>query len=394
MIRRSIIVVLTVIGCGIAHAQPSPLDSANLAMGPLEPEPPFVDLLTFGVGARIFEKFGHAAICLRYHDPRNPTVCFNYGVTDFGESQTHPMRMLWHFLRGEQRFWVEPSLMGTMVGFYKMEDRDIWQQTLPLSPEATRVLEAKLWLSLDETHRFYFYDHFFDNCTTRLRDMIDEATAGKLAAGADVPYPLTFRQIGRRGLAEFPPLLAATDFIMGRQLDDTPTLWQAMFHPDVLRQQIAARLGVAPRLLSKRNGPDFPVDGPTDRLPMLGLGVLFALPLLLARLTRRLEALALAWATLELTVWGLVIWGLVILSAIPGVRWNEAVFVFVPFDAVLPFLRPERRRRYALLRLAMVTIVSLLGALGVLHQPLGVPILTAFMPLAIIALVRARPKTE
>ncbi len=378
--------------CGIARAErrAESIDTTNLAMGPLEAEPPFVDVLTFGVGARIFEKFGHAAICLRYHDPRNPTVCFNYGVTDFGESQTHPARMTWHFLRGEQRFWVEPSLLGTMVGFYKFEDRDIWQQTLPLAPEAARALEAKLWSSLAESNRYYYYDHFFNNCTTRLRDMIDDATGGKLAAAGATPYPLTFREMGRRGLAEFPPLLAVTDFVMGRQLDDTPTLWQAMFHPEVLRQQIAARLGVAPVLINKRLGPDFPTDGPTDRLQMLGLALIFALPLLVAKLVKKLETLALAWATLELTAWGVIIWGLVIVSAIPGVRWNEAIFVFVPFDAVLPFLRAERRRRYALIRVAMLAIVSLLGAIGLFHQSLGIPIVTAFAPLALVAFVRAR----
>ena len=48
---------------------------------------------------------------------------------------------------------------------------------------------------------------------------------------------------------------------------------------------------------------------------------------------------------------------LVILSAIPGLRWNEVVFVLIPFDVLLPFLGVERRRRYARFRLAGLFLV-------------------------------------
>jgi len=66
-----------------AQAQPAHLAPGEVSAGAIETQPPAIDVLTFGVGDRIFEKFGHAAICLRYHEPHHPTVCFNYGVTDF-----------------------------------------------------------------------------------------------------------------------------------------------------------------------------------------------------------------------------------------------------------------------------------------------------------------------
>ena len=68
-------------------------------------EAPSIDVLTFGVGARIFEKFGRAAICLRYANPEHPTVCFNYGVTAFDAGA----EIAWNFLRREQKFWLEPE---------------------------------------------------------------------------------------------------------------------------------------------------------------------------------------------------------------------------------------------------------------------------------------------
>jgi hypothetical protein len=344
-------------------------------------EPPRVILLTFGVGSRIFEKFGHAALCLDYGMSRREPVCFNYGVTDFNEGTD----MIWNFLRSKQTFWVDPEAWSDMIAFYEDEDRDIYEQELPLTPEQARAVEHEILTSLEESHRYYHYDHFFDNCTTRLRDMIDRATGGKLSAGSDVAYPLTFREVGYRGLAGLPPLVSLADFVIGRQADDTPTLWQAMFHPNVLRERVTNVLGVQPRMIHKREGPKFPVGGATWRLQMLAISLLFSVPLLVATWRRRFERTAVAWATVFLALWGLIIWGLVIVSSIPGLRWNENVFVLMPLDIVLPFLSLERRRRYAQIRVAGLFLVSALCAVGLLHQPLWIPILSALLPLAIIA---------
>jgi hypothetical protein len=395
---RRVVVALAIAGAcahgrGVARAQPAALLPGELpgrlpggapgaVGGPLESDPPTVELLTFGVGARIFEKFGHAALCLRYHRPEHRPVCFNYGVTNFNAGSV----MVWNFLRRQQKFWVEPTSQQAMYSFYEHEDRDIWRQVLPITGAGARAIEARLWSDLREENRYYDYDHFSDNCTTRLRDMIDQATHGALRAGADVPYPLTFREIGRRGLAGMPVLLLASDVITGRTLDDNPTVWQAMFHPDIFRREVALRLGARSELVYRRQGPAFPQRGSTGRLHMLALGVVFAFPLVIAQWLRRFEIAALTWLTLELALLGLVVWGLAIVSSIPGVRFNEAVLVVWPVDAVLPLLTTAWRRRYAFARLGVLAMMSLLAVAGVLHQPLGILILMVFLPMATIAL--------
>lgn len=375
------ILAVLVLACGIAHAQPVQLGMDHAFAGPVEAEPPDIELVTLGVGDRIFEKFGHAALCLRYHDPSFIPVCFNYGVTDFDAGGA----LVFRFLRNEQRFWVEAESVGSLVGFYTWEDRDIWVQTLTLSDAGKREIEAKLWFDQKEENRYYIYDHFHDNCTTRIRDIIDHASGGKLRAGADEPFPLTFRQLGARGLASAEPLVAIADFVLGRALDVTPTLYQAMFSPDVMRREVTLRFGAEPRLVYKRVGPEFPHEGGTGRWKLFAIAAVFALSLLLAQWRRKLERLALVAATVYLTLWGVIIWALVIGSSLPGIRWNEVAFVLLPFDLLLPFLAPPRRRKYAQLRVLLLLAVSALTAIGVFHQPLWVPILTAIMPLAIIA---------
>ncbi len=362
--------------------------TTEIAGGRLEPQAPFVEVLTFGPGAVLFERWGHAAICLRYHDPRNQTVCFNYGVTNFQDGSA----LAWNFLRGTQRFWVDPAPFGIMFNIYQWEDRDVWRQTLPLTDAQARSIEDALWTGLDDDKRYYIYDHFFDNCSTRIRDLVDRATGGKLAAGGDAPYPVTFRDLAIRGLADAPEIVVALDFVMGRQADDTPTAWQAMFLPDALRSEIAVKLDAAPELVYSRHGPPFATTGGTrDRLPMLLFALLFTVPLGIvrfapvARRRRWLDRAALAWATVPLALLGIVLWGVAIISTIPSLRWNELLIVFVPCDVVLPFLGVVRRRRYARVRVAMIVLVSLLGAIGVFHQPIWVPLVMAFLPLALIA---------
>lgn len=376
---RAALALAVVMVAGVAHAQPAHLHPDELPGPGLEAAPPAIDVVTFGEGERIFEKFGHAALCLRYHDPAHPSVCFNYGVTDFEAGS----QMVWDFLRGQQRFWVEPTSLGSLLAFYESEDRDIWRQTLPASVIDARAIEAALWGNLEGEKRFYNYDHFFDNCTTRLRDLIDGASHGALSAKTQTRYPQTFREIGRPGLSEMPLLLVASDLVAGRTIDAYPTVWQAMFHPAVFRKQLEVQLGVVPEPLYHRRGPPFPTTGSTGRAGLLAVGLAFALPLLIAQWRRRGQGVARAAVTLELVVLGALVWALVIVSSIAAVRWNEVVLVVTPLDVLL---LTAWRRRYAMVRVAELAAVSLLLAVGVLHQPLWVLIAVAFVPMLIVAL--------
>jgi hypothetical protein len=374
--------VIALVVCPHAlRAQPTHLAPGEVTPGAIEPEPPAIELLTFGIGARIFEKFGHAAICLVYHQPVHPAVCFNYGVTDFDAGAA----MVWRFLRGEQKFWAEATTQREMLRFYRAEDRDIWRQRLPISGDDARAVESWLWNSIREENRYYLYDHFFDNCATRVRDLIDRATHGALRAGGDARYPQTFREIGRRGLAGLPALLVLSDLVLGPQIDQHPTQWQAMFHPEVLRLTVAARLHASPELVYGRRGLPFPTRGQTGRLSFLAIAVVFALPLFLARWRRRFELPALIAATIALTALGIVVWGVAIAAAIPALRWNEAALVVLPIDAILAFLSWRHRKRYAQIRLLGLALVSVLRPIGVLHQPLWIVILAVALPMAALA---------
>lgn len=382
---KRVILAAIVVACaaGTAHAQRDRMGRVDATPGATAPQ---VQLYTFGRGELIFEKFGHTALCLDYNELSRETACFNYGVTDF----TIPGKTLaWRFIRGQQVFFVEAIPVSGMIAFYKREDRTIWRQRLPLSETEARAVEAKLLSDLDPKNGSYIYDHFVDNCTTRLRDIIDNATNGRLREGTARDYPQSLRTMGISGMAEFPPLIAFGDFAVGRYLDHHPSVWGAMFHPFVLRDEVEAHFGVPSEVIYERQGPPIPDSGPSDRGWALFIGFLFVLPLAAAWIGGRFMRGAVALAAVPLFLIGLIIWGAALLSTIPSLRWNEALLLYVPTDLALPFLGDVKRRKYARVRLGMVVVVSLLRAVGVFRQPLWIPIAIAF---AIFSLISLEPR--
>src|SRR5262249_35029638 len=122
--------------------------------------------------------------------------------------------------------------------FYRGEDRSIWLQDLNLSPEQHERLAARLrWQALPE-NREYDYDHFADNCTTRVRDLIDWAADGRPRAQLGQRFPYTLRELALAGFEGLIGLQLATDLVLGHGLDGPLTHYQAGFLPRVLRDDL------------------------------------------------------------------------------------------------------------------------------------------------------------
>ena len=347
---------------------------------PTTTEAPFVELLTFGVGNSLFEAFGHAALCLRYADP-SYDVCFNYGVTDYDEGA----KLIWNFIQGTQVFWSEPSNYGAMIAFYQDDDRDIWVQQIPMTEVQARAVEDQLWHDVDPAYRSYVYDHVTNNCATRIRDLLDATLGGALSretAATGTITSITLRQVEERGFAPSPLLVAAADFVLGREMDVPLTRWQTMFLPDFLRTEVGAKLDApATQLHTRRVAPPPTQPSQLGRTALAVLALLSTLPFLLWR-KRRTAAL---WiATLPLAFYGIAVWALATLSPIGLLRWNEALMIVLPLDLALPLFSPVARRRYARVRVLSLVAASIACAAGVLHQPLWMPIIVAIIPLGAI----------
>jgi hypothetical protein len=283
-------------------------------------EVPEVHLYTMGVGQALFERFGHAAMCLHFPDRPSADRCYNYGTADF---QT-PLPLSWAFLRGRADFWVATTTPALMMAHYRALDRTVWRQRLPLSEEQAHEISRMLRHDARPENRHFTYHHFDDNCTTRLRGLIDDATDSALADGSDGAVDFSYRDAVRRGFAEESAILIASDLFLGRRADRAPSLWEAMFLPTILRDEVTARFGAEAIVVYQRQGRaiDTADPGALGRLFFLLLGLLLMVPIALSWWTRRFERIAVALSAVPLGVVGLVAWTIAIASSLPELRWN------------------------------------------------------------------------
>jgi hypothetical protein len=375
-------VVAVILGCltpRAALAVEPPRPAGEPAAGPA----PVIELITMGPGKLIWEKWGHSALCVRHEDPRRDR-CYNYGTTDF----SHPVQLVWDFLRNRSLFWVSRTTPERMIGFYSEDlDRSLWVQRLPLTPDQAREAATLLERAAQGENKYYRYHHYDDNCTSRLRDIIDRVTGGALRRATEQkPFPYTLRELGRRGMTEHPLMALLTDLSLGRRTDRHPDMWEAMHQPDVLRDEVAKHLDVAPELIYQRRGPSFDVSHPPSRVWLFVFALACALPAVVAWRLGRFQRLGLALSILPGGLMATVMWTMAIVSTLPEIRWNETLLVLWPTDLALPFLSAGARAKYGRVRVVWLGLMLGLSLVGVLRQPLWAVIAFPLLPCVVAAL--------
>jgi len=339
---------------------------------------PKVDLYTMGVGDDVFERFGHAALCLRYPESPRQDICYNYGTTNFSD----PAGLGWNFLRGRAQFWVSLAKPDLMLDLYIRRDRTVWVQELPITPAQATAIEKKLHFDSQKENRFYVYHHYFDNCTTRIRDVLDENLDGVLSDQSSSGFGATYRDLTRSGFADSSGLLILSDYVLGRIGDKEPTDYEAMFLPSVLRDAVRTRMGAEPVEVYTRQAPPIPTIPGHARLYMLIFSLLLIAPIWVAHRRGHVSRGSMVPAVLFLTLAGTLLWALAVLSPLPMARFNESMLLFIPADLAILFLSEARRQRYCQARVAIVLLATIAAMIGVLHQPLW-----AMAPIPLLALL-------
>ncbi len=192
-----------------------------------------VSLLTMGPGRELFERFGHNAIRIR--DLRSGMdSAFNWGVFDFNQE-----RFIWRFLTGDTKYQMQGYPTVPLVTVYRDDGRAVWEQDLAFSAtERDSLWRYIQWNALEE-NKYYRYDYYRDNCSTRVRDAIDRALGGRLQLASNAGgHGVSYRGETLRSGAAFPLINLGMDFALGRRADSTLTAWEEMFIPMRLQDQL------------------------------------------------------------------------------------------------------------------------------------------------------------
>jgi Domain of unknown function (DUF4105) len=192
-----------------------------------------VYLMTMGPGKAVWERFGHNAIWI--HDPaRGTDEAYNYGLFDLRQE-----KFLVRFLQGRMWYWMQGFPAESYVQLYRRANRSVWIQELEMSAEAKRELQRFLeWNELPE-NRFYHYDYYRDNCSTRVRDALDRALGGGIKDyAATLATGKTYRFHTQRLTENDPVVYTGLQLALGHPVDREISAWDEMFLPLALREHI------------------------------------------------------------------------------------------------------------------------------------------------------------
>ncbi len=187
-----------------------------------------ISIITCEPGSELYSIFGHTAI--RVIDSNAVAdVIYNYGTFDFGDPNFYEK-----FVRGKLKYFLSIERSDDFFGDYQMDNRGITEQVLTLTADEKMNIKHALANNIREENRFYLYDFFLDNCTTRIRDLIQKYRKPVLNLPAPMPTDLSFRnaihQCLDRGKMYWSKL--GIDILLGSPTDATMTEPQQLFLPD------------------------------------------------------------------------------------------------------------------------------------------------------------------
>jgi hypothetical protein len=147
-----------------------------------------ISLLTCTPGNELYSIFGHSAI--RIVDSNNVTdLVFNYGTFNFNDDEFYIK-----FIKGKLNYFVSVQQTEDFIFSYAEEGRGITEQILNLSEQEKNDIKHALIENLKEENKYYQYDFFYDNCTTRLRDIISKNKQPNPILPYVMPEKTRFRQ--------------------------------------------------------------------------------------------------------------------------------------------------------------------------------------------------------
>ncbi|MFP4690911.1 MAG: DUF4105 domain-containing protein [Bacteroidales bacterium] len=198
-----------------------------------------IALLTAGPGKDLYAVFGHSALWVS--DPANDIdEVYNWGTFDFDTPNFYSK-----FLQGRLLYQLSVSPVRDFLVSYDRSGRWVEQQSLNLSTKEKQRIYDFLQLNRRPENIHYLYDFFYDNCATRIRDILDKeldmnwgtnlASPGIAESGSGEK---SFRELLHPYTAHIPWTAFGIDILLGIPADKTATGWDAMFLPDHLFESV------------------------------------------------------------------------------------------------------------------------------------------------------------
>lgn len=190
-----------------------------------------ISILTVGPGTALYDRFGHSAFRVK-DSVNNIDWTFNYGTYDFNAPNFYGK-----FVQGQLLYSLSAGYFQGFINYYQKQNRSVREQVLNLDQEQKARLFSFLMWNAEPANKDYRYDFFYDNCATRIRDVLVSNLGNQLdyTAGFD-PAPMSFRQLiqGQVPYNDWGSL--GMDIAIGAVVDVPATPWQFQFLPKYVAQ--------------------------------------------------------------------------------------------------------------------------------------------------------------
>lgn len=186
-----------------------------------------LSVLTYGPWQEeLYSAFGHNAF--RVYDPvQNIDEAYDYGVFDFDQPHFYL-----NFAKGYLYYQLGVHDYQASKAYYIYNNRYIHEQVLDLTPDQLqKVYDTLQWNALPENEH-YRYDYFYNNCATKLRDVIQGVLGDSVFFdGSYIKTDYTIRDLTDQYLQYQPWGDLGIDICLGLPMDKVASPSEYMFLP-------------------------------------------------------------------------------------------------------------------------------------------------------------------
>ena len=187
-----------------------------------------VRLLIIGQGDEIYSLWQHTGIAIKNKE-NGKDIFFDFGNFSFEED-----KFFKNFAYGRMLYMAYAAYTKTYLESVYNEKRSITEYELNLSPERKLNMYNDLLIISRPENRNYLYHHYKDNCSTRIRDYIDDSVYGQLKMKTNISRGSSYRKSFLLYTANAQIAGIILSILQGPEIDHDITIWQEMFLPDVL----------------------------------------------------------------------------------------------------------------------------------------------------------------
>lgn len=328
-----------------------------------------ISLLTCQPHDEVYSLYGHTAI--RFHDRRKASAidaAFNYGVFDFKKSF-----FVLRFVFGLTDYELGAYPYNLFLEEYRHLGCMVTEQVINLTSEEKSQLREALGENLKPENTIYRYNYFYNNCTTKARDIIERCISGKIEYADREGYTPTYREMVHEMTQKNPWAQFGNDLLLGIKADMKTNLRQQEFLPynlmyDFDHAQIYENGQYRPLVKERRTAVPAGVQIRKEGFPLSPMAcaiILSVIALVIFLIEWKKRCAFVVWEVLLMVTTGIfgIILTLMLFSQHPTVSLNLQLILLNPLPWVFlwPVIRGKKTRYWHIT--IVLCILFLIGSL-------------------------------